>query len=110
MSAVTRDRGDPIGALEAAATVLQRLAVLLAAGVAPHRAWSHLAASDELAREVASRLAEGASVAEALLAARAAQDADGGSAVWRAIAAAWLIATDSGAPLAASLRSFADDA
>lgn len=105
---MARERADPVAALEAAASTLHRLAVLLAAGVAPHRAWGHLAATDPVASEVNEHLGGGGTVTEALLARRASvQDASPESTVWRAIAAAWLVATDSGAPLASSLRSFA---
>lgn len=101
-------RGDPATALEAAASSLHRLAVLLAAGVAPHRAWGLLAPSDPVAQEVTRRLVDGATVTDALLTAHASvQDASPEPDVWRAVAAAWLVATDSGAPLASSLRSFA---
>jgi len=78
--------------LESTATVVHRLAVLLAAGVAPASAWSYL---DEEVAEVARR---GEAIAP-VLAAR--------SEAWRALAAAWQVAAEAGAPLAPALRTFA---
>lgn len=78
--------------LESVAAVVQRLAVLLAAGVAPASAWGYV---DE---EVAAVARHGESIT-ATLAART--DA------WRGLAAAWQVATEAGAPLAPALRTFA---
>lgn len=76
-------------------TVL-RLAVLLQAGIAPARAWTHLAAAgDATAERVERGVAAGDEVPRAI--------ADlGGS--WRAVASAWTVASTVGAPLAESLR------
>lgn len=93
------DEPDAAGVAGAAESV-QRLAVLLEAGVAPRRAWSLLAdADDAVAVEVARALDDGGSVGDALA-------ARGGS--WRDVAVAWRVAETVGAPLAASLRRFAD--
>lgn len=78
--------------LESVAAVVQRLAVLLAAGVAPASAWGYV---DE---EVAAVARRGEPIT-ATLAART--DA------WRGLAAAWQVATEAGAPLAPALRTFA---
>lgn len=78
------------------ATVTQRLAVLLAAGVAPPSAWEHVAVDSEAAR----RVAEGAYIEE--------QGAPGLQRdAWRGLAAAWSVATESGSPLAPALRGYA---
>lgn len=90
------------GAIPDAAGVsetVQRLAVLLQAGVVPDRAWEHLAATaDAVATEVVAGTARGAGVAETL--------ADAGGA-WREAAIAWRVSQTVGAPLAPSLRSIA---
>ena len=78
--------------LDSTAAVVQRLAVLLAAGVAPASAWSHVDG------DVAAAALRGDPIAP-VLAARGEQ--------WRALAAAWQVATEAGAPLAPALRRFA---
>ncbi len=110
-----------------AETVL-RIAVLLEAGVAPARAWDHLARQgDEQALRVVHAAAGGtrldsaiASLAEEPVPERRRRfrrtraDAVGESVqarerrMWAEVAAAWSIATTVGAPLAPALRSFAD--
>ena len=87
------------------AAVTQRLAVLLAAGVAPASAWRHVAASTGSA--IASRVAaeEGAGIAEAVAHAAAGLDPLEVGA-WRGLAAAWSVATQAGAPLAPCLREY----
>lgn len=82
------------------ATVAQRLAVLLAAGVAPASAWSHVAESTDSG--VARRVATGAGLPEAI----AGTEGVLGDA-WRGLAAAWSVATEAGAPLAPALRDYA---
>jgi len=85
------------GAEVVAATVL-RLAVLLQAGVAPARAWTHLAqAGDGAARRVVVALERDTPLAAAIA------QIGGGS--WREVAVAYQVATIVGAPLAACLRS-----
>lgn len=83
----------------AVADAAHRIAVLLQAGVAPHRAWEYLAqVGDAQASAVYARLQEGESVVAAI----AAQGSE-----WQAVAATWRIANDVGAPLAETLRSIA---
>ncbi|OYC97252.1 type II secretion system F family protein [Microbacterium sp. Yaish 1] len=82
------------------APVLHRLAVLLEAGIAPDRAWEHLAASGASApRRVYARRREGEPLTEAIAAEPGA---------WREVAAAWHVATTVGAPLARTLRGMAE--
>ena len=95
------------------AAIAHRLAVLLAAGVSPGSAWAHLAESEVGAesREVLARIGEatarGDSLDEAL--GRAALECPPSSrAAWSGLAAFWTVATDAGAPLARSLRDFAE--
>jgi tight adherence protein B len=93
-------RAGPAADATAAADLLLRLAVLLRAGVAPARAWAHLAqGGDDIARLVHAAIAEGGDVGE-VLAAR------GGA--WREVAAAWTIAATVGAPLADTLADTAE--
>ena len=92
-------------ALAGVASVAQRLAVLLAAGVAPVSAWGYLEASPVVARVVSSRV-DAPHLAEVILdASRALPGLEGGG--WRGLAAAWSVATEVGAPLALSLRDYA---
>lgn len=82
-----------------AVVTVQRLAVLLEAGLAPARAWDVLAeGGDVVAADVRAARSRDDSAAEALR-------AHGGA--WRDIAAAWHVAETVGAPLASSLRGFA---
>lgn len=84
----------------AASASVRRVAVLLQAGVAPVRAWQYLADSgDAVAGEIRDRVLDGMPVADAI--------AEQGGA-WRDAAAAWSVATTVGAPLADTLRGFAD--
>ena len=106
--------------LEPVASIVQRLAVLLSAGVAPGSAWGYLAESQsgpigQRLSAIAARSA-GGPIAEAILselpapedsrAHRSAPASD--TTAWRGLAAAWLVATDAGASLAPSLRDFAE--
>jgi tight adherence protein B len=99
----SRRRDDP--RLAAVAAMVQRLSVLLAAGVTPTAAWGYLEDSAVVAT-VVSRSARGSPVATALVAALP-EVPDAERPAWRALAAAWFAATEAGAPLAASLREFA---
>jgi tight adherence protein B len=106
-----------------------RLAVLLQAGVAPARAWSHLAdAGNSRAAGIVAAVADGMPLAQAIAnggaagteasrvalarrpslvrALRRPRQADESDA-WRDVAAAWRVATTVGAPLAESLRGLA---
>jgi hypothetical protein len=93
-----RERQRSISADAAkAADEVQRLAVLLEAGVSTERAWKLLAeAGDATAGDV---VAAGTAVGDVL--------AERGQA-WLQIAVAWRVAETVGAPLAPSLRCFAD--
>jgi len=84
---------------------VQRLAVLLAAGVPPTSAWRYLAESPTVAG-VDAAVRGGMPVAEAIVA-QLPDVAVGERAAWRGLAAAWWVAADVGAPLAPSLRDFA---
>lgn len=93
----------------ATAVVVQRLAVLLGAGVAPLSAWRHAASGldSPVVDEVVRRGGVGRESAEHLLQAR------GGAppaerAAWAALAAAWWVAVESGAPLGSTLQRFAE--
>ncbi len=90
--------------LAAVASITQRLAVLLAAGVAPASAWRYLADGSSgvpgaVGRDparIASDIAEAARGLPALE-----------NQAWRGLAVAWAVATEAGAPLAESLREYA---
>lgn len=88
----TGARGDAGSPIFAAARIAERLAVLLSAGVAPGSAW----------RFVTGERVDALDVPAAMLR-RAARDPH----AWRGLAAAWSIATESGAPLAPTLRQYA---
>lgn len=96
-----RGRADAGGEGAAAvAETLHRLAVLLQTGVAPGRAWRHLADTGDVdARRVCDAADRGAAPADAVAAL-------GGA--WRQAAIAWRVALTVGAPLAQSLRGLAD--
>lgn len=82
------------------AAVVLRLAVLLEAGISPVGAWRHLAPHDGTAARVAHT--DGA---ERLPVGILAATRDGPHPVeWACVAAAWRVAADSGAPLAATLE------
>jgi tight adherence protein B len=89
--------------LSEVATVTQRLAVLLAAGVAPASAWRHAAGTSAVARRVAA----GVDLAEAVDAEAGDKMTDLQRDAWRGLAAAWSVARESGSPLAPALRSYA---
>jgi tight adherence protein B len=94
--------------------------VLLGAGVAPASAWRHVAAgaagaaeggigsgSDAMVELLAERIATGASVGAAIRDGTRDLPPDVASA-WHGLGALWSVAADAGAPLARSLRTFAD--
>jgi len=96
------------------AATVQRLAVLLAAGIAPTSAWRHVSeggddSSDSgtgaVAREV-STAQLGSDLPEAIRAAASAEPVE--LAAWGAIAAAWAVAGEVGAPLAPTLVRLAE--
>lgn len=122
---------DKLSAFDELAGVVEKLAVLLAAGVAPAAAWAYLAEvpSKSLAyrvSEAASALADGRAISSPAATGRgrggsvrrrgSRSDTADDDIAWRGLAAAWQVATDAGAPLAptlkrlaASLRDLADN-
>lgn len=92
---------------------VHRLAVLIAAGLAPRTAWAHAAtvAKTPLISSIAAHVDRGTDVGDAIESAvgsgEHALSADDESA-WRSLAAAWRVATISGSPLAPALRGFAE--
>lgn len=98
-----RERDGP--SLGSVATMVQRLAVLLAAGVTPAAAWGYLDTTPVVAR-IAAESARGTPVATAIVTALP-EVPERERPVWRALAAAWWVAAEAGAPLAPSLRGFA---
>nr|WP_221447040.1 type II secretion system F family protein [Microbacterium thalassium] len=94
-----------------AADTALRLAVLLQAGIAPARAWEHLAdLGDAIAARVRDGVAAGLAPADAIARAggvSADRVRDDSVSAWRDVAAAWRVATTVGAPLAESLRAIA---
>lgn len=82
-----------------AAASVQRLAVLLEAGVTPPRAWQLLAESGEEVATAVCAAGPARAVGEVLAEQPGA---------WREVAVAWRVAETVGAPLAPSLRRFAD--
>lgn len=100
-----RDRQRDGPRLAAVASMVQRLAVLLAAGATPAAAWGYLDASPVVSR-VAAEAARATPVAAALV--DVLPDVPHPERpAWRALAAAWWVASEAGAPLAPSLRQFA---
>ena len=92
---------------DALASHVHRLAVLVGAGIAPASAWRHVMAAarpaDAALAALVDNLDAGAPLGLAID--RVARDRDDG---WRALAAAWSVATSSGAPLAPALSAFAE--
>jgi tight adherence protein B len=93
--------------LAAVASTVQRLAVLLNAGVSPPAAWGYLR-EGSLAGHVAAAIDGGMSVADAVAGAASTHAPPGERDAWLGLAAAWAVATDAGAPLASTLRDFAE--
>ncbi len=115
---------EPLSGFDELASVVEKLAVLLAAGIAPAAAWGYLVDADltseslsRRVREAALALGEGRSIPRAEGSDTAGLASRGGRAragrgaaddvAWRGLAAAWRIATDAGAPLAPTLQRFA---
>ncbi|MGN6325846.1 type II secretion system F family protein [Pseudolysinimonas sp.] len=92
--------------LAAAASTVDRLAVLLDAGIAPPSAWTHVARSGGVAAAVASGAPVGHELAARLVSAASSAPAEE-SIAWRSVAAAWRVATEAGAPLSPALRELA---
>ncbi|KJC64082.1 type II secretion system F family protein [Agreia bicolorata] len=99
-------------AVEAVASVVQRLAVMLGAGVAPTNAWRYLGdageSHDQIVDTVARSVTAGGSIPAAIMSVASSADAAQAGSAWRAVAASWFVANESGAPLASSLRETAD--
>lgn len=97
--------------LEPVASAVQKLAVLLAAGVAPASSWLYLAEQPRgpatgMLAAVGAAASDGSPVSETIIGELARVPAADAQA-WRGLAAAWRVATDAGAPLAPTLRDFA---
>ena len=124
-----RDRTPPI---ERVAAVTERLAVLLAAGVPPSAAWGYLASSDAARHRTrqpdparisgvlaaaAAAAQDGSDIAGAIAEAarhvpprargRPGRRASPAAEAWFPVAAAWAVAIETGAPLAACLHELA---
>jgi tight adherence protein B len=114
-------------AAETLGAVVERLAVLIGAGVSPAAAWSYAAegADDPVLLSIARRIERGAGVADAVAAAapaaaaaaateRASPSRAGAAAAgiggdpWSVLAAAWFVASEAGAPLARCLGDIAE--
>jgi tight adherence protein B len=95
----------PHSDIVAIAATVQRLAVLLAAGIPPVAAWGYLDEGEPAAQIAATCLA-GSTVPDAIVAASALRPQPDLLA-WRGLATAWAVAADVGSPLAPTLRDFA---
>ena len=102
-------RSDDEDALDAVAAAVHQLAVLLAAGVPPASSWGYLGdgGASGVPQRVAVSVAAGVPIADALLAAIRGLK-PGQADAWRGLAAAWRVATESGASLAPTLVDFAE--
>jgi tight adherence protein B len=96
-----------LAALASVAAEVQRLAVLLGAGVPPAAAWGYLRPGAVVA-PVAVAAARGIPLPRAITEALAHTTVGPEeNTAWRALAAAWAVASEVGAPLAPTLRGFA---
>lgn len=96
-------------ALDSVAGVIQQLAVLLGAGISPGTAWGYLAtgesgSTDDPVAAIGSAVASGTPPPIAIRTQTAGLPT---GPAWAAVAAAWHVAGDAGAPLAPTLRDFA---
>ncbi len=103
---------DGSSSLDLVSTVVERLAVLLAAGVTPTSCWGHLAVNapapiSGTLKSIDREAGRGTPIADAIVGAVAGRTTADAMA-WRALAAAWAVATDAGAPLAVALRDLAE--
>ncbi|WP_431279641.1 type II secretion system F family protein [Leifsonia poae] len=89
------------------AGVVERLAMLLEAGIAPDAAWGYVGefSSHPVAGSVARSVGLGARPVDVFSASSAFRRSGAGA--WRTLATAWAVADASGAPLAPSLRQLA---
>lgn len=109
--------GRPV-AVTPASTVVERIAVLLSAGVVPASAWRHVAESEPpgpvrtVTTAVADEAVTGTAISDALGAAldgevfAGSRDRLRHQLDWQQVASAWYVAERSGAPLADCLRTF----
>lgn len=106
---MTREASDQGGFAEVASLV-QRLSVVLEAGLAPVSAWRHVAADHSdgsVTRGVADGLESAHEIADRLHdAARSASSAE--RSAWASVAAVWTVAERSGAPLGSTLSRVAE--
>jgi tight adherence protein B len=89
------------GDLAGIAATIQRLAVLLAAGTTPTAAWGYLD-EERIAAEVAVAATSGETIPDAIRAAAEHVSTEERT-IWLAVAAAWSVATEAGAPLSPTL-------
>jgi tight adherence protein B len=114
-------RGAARPAVEVVGALVEQLAVLVSAGIAPSRAWVHLAevSSDPIVMHVAAAAGRGVAVSDALLEALSSGHRDPGGKssgcrdpqareAWRTLAAAWHVAVESGAPMRHCLLDIAE--
>ena len=103
-----RRRREPVQRLDPVASVVQRLSVLLAAGVAPASSWRYLAEQpDGPAASVVHDVASSRSAVSVAIVSALGRSSRDDAAAWRGLAAAWQVATDAGAPLAPTLHDLA---
>ena len=122
-------------AIEAVAAIVQRLGVMMGAGVAPGNAWLYLrdlaadaptpapehsravvrsteakASADLVVARVAASIERGVAIPPAIVdaASSGGPRSSNVSDAWRAVGAAWYVAIESGAPLAGTLSETAD--
>lgn len=88
-------------ALTAVAATVQRLGVLLAAGVPPGAAWRYLD-DDAVPASVSALAGSGVAIPDAIVESCAAASTEERQ-LWGSVAVAWAVATSAGAPLAATL-------
>jgi tight adherence protein B len=93
--------------IAAIAATVQRLSVLLAAGVTPATAWGYLS-DGGLTDDIAAATRDGGEIPEAILSAASRRAGPQEAGAWRGLATAWAVATEAGAPLAPTLRDFAE--
>ncbi len=121
---VPEPRGTDASTLDEVASIVERLAVLLSAGVAPSAAWTYLAEPPESAHRTVAMVVKGigggVGTVEAIVRAvdgvqeqarytgsKARRSREGAhSTAWSGLAAAWMVATEAGAPLAQALKEF----
>ncbi|ANJ27818.1 type II secretion system F family protein [Agromyces aureus] len=112
-----RKAPDAAAGVDHVAGVVERLAVLLSAGVPAPTAWRHLSEAgeaDPVLVAAADAGGRGEPVATAIATVAAPTTASGGGVVvrpeaagWAVLGAAWQVASESGAPLTTSLRDLA---